>query len=219
MASLLIRFFELYGKKFDYINDAISLLEGGKYFPKKSRNWENENNPELLSIEDPYAPEIDVGLSSFGISKAKKAFEEGYEKLYSFSQKKEKNSFLSQIIYDQDVSTYRNRVVAIYGEKFRPSHFTSKKNRVCSTFQRNSNSKPNPNLNININRRNNNQKKRNTKTNNVQVKNNNNQKKNLELDDENNFPFLPHSQEKIYESSHSVLNYSELSYSSYAQLS
>jgi hypothetical protein len=58
LAELLTGFFELYGKKFDYITNAISILNGGCYFPKASRKWYHEENPEALAVEDPQNPGI-----------------------------------------------------------------------------------------------------------------------------------------------------------------
>lgn len=34
LGVLLLEFFELYGKKFDYMHDAISVKDGGKYISK-----------------------------------------------------------------------------------------------------------------------------------------------------------------------------------------
>lgn len=39
---------------FDYSN-AISVREGGSYFPKAQRGWLNRNDPTMLAIEDPFS--------------------------------------------------------------------------------------------------------------------------------------------------------------------
>jgi len=117
MATLLIRFFELYGRKFDYMTNTISILEGGKYFSKESRQWLNESNPEMLSVEDPNNPGIDVGSSCFAFSKTRAAFEDAYEKLNNFTLSQQKKSIIDQIIYDRmKIVKFRERVKSIYGE-------------------------------------------------------------------------------------------------------
>lgn len=40
LGVLLIEFFELYGRKFNFINTGIRIRDGGKYINKVSRNFE-----------------------------------------------------------------------------------------------------------------------------------------------------------------------------------
>ena len=51
--ELLIDFCELYGSEFNYISTGICVNDGGSYFSKDRRGWLNEDQPHLLSIQDP----------------------------------------------------------------------------------------------------------------------------------------------------------------------
>ena len=53
LGVLMLEFFELYGKYFNYSNTGISLRHGGSYFSKRARGWNDYNRPYLLCIEDP----------------------------------------------------------------------------------------------------------------------------------------------------------------------
>ena len=50
---LMMEFFELYGCYFNYHEVGISIRDGGSYFSKARRGWQDPNRPHLLSIEDP----------------------------------------------------------------------------------------------------------------------------------------------------------------------
>jgi len=50
----------------------------GKYLRKSEKNWKNETNPSLLSVEDPHNPDNDVGCIAFKIENAKEAFFQAY---------------------------------------------------------------------------------------------------------------------------------------------
>jgi len=56
LGVLLIEIFELYGKHFGYDETGITLRDGGTYFSKVDRGWQNERQKYLLSIEDPQDP-------------------------------------------------------------------------------------------------------------------------------------------------------------------
>lgn len=55
LGVLLIEFFELYGRNFNYINTGIRVKDGGAYVRKDDLQKEMENGyrPSLLCIEDP----------------------------------------------------------------------------------------------------------------------------------------------------------------------
>lgn len=76
---LLCGFFELYGTKFDYTNNAVSVLNGGAYITKGEKGWINPEFEEALAVEDPLVPEIDVGAASFNIRDVKAAFADGWD--------------------------------------------------------------------------------------------------------------------------------------------
>jgi len=53
LGVLMMEFFELYGCYFNYQEVGISIRDGGSYFFKARRGWQDPNRPHLLSIEDP----------------------------------------------------------------------------------------------------------------------------------------------------------------------
>ena len=53
LGVLMMEFFELYGCYFNYQEVGISIRDGGSYFSKARRGWQDSNRPHLLSIEDP----------------------------------------------------------------------------------------------------------------------------------------------------------------------
>lgn len=65
LGVLLVEFFELYGRNFNYVNTGISVKGDGGYFHKYERGWYNPMQPFCLSIEDPDDPENDVSRSSY----------------------------------------------------------------------------------------------------------------------------------------------------------
>eukprot|EP00029_Vermamoeba_vermiformis_P009637 TRINITY_DN4876_c0_g1_i1.p1 TRINITY_DN4876_c0_g1~~TRINITY_DN4876_c0_g1_i1.p1 ORF type:complete len:768 (-),score=163.29 TRINITY_DN4876_c0_g1_i1:228-2531(-) len=81
MASMLTGFFELYGSKFDYLTNVISILDGGKYFSKEEKKWTHSDALDALAVEDPQNPDNDVGLACFKIKEAKQAFAEAFATL------------------------------------------------------------------------------------------------------------------------------------------
>lgn len=56
LGVLVMEFFELYGRYFNYNEVGISLHDGGTYYNKAQRGWLDYRNPYLLSIEDPGDP-------------------------------------------------------------------------------------------------------------------------------------------------------------------
>jgi non-canonical poly(A) RNA polymerase PAPD5/7 len=68
LGVLLLEFFELYGRKFNYMKTGISIKNGGRYIPKEElqREMVDGHRPSLLCIEDPLTPGNDIGRSSYG---------------------------------------------------------------------------------------------------------------------------------------------------------
>lgn len=66
---LLIEFFELYGRKFNYMQTGIRVKDGGCYISKEEMQKEmlDGHRPSLLCIEDPLTPSNDIGRSSYGV--------------------------------------------------------------------------------------------------------------------------------------------------------
>ncbi|KAK0132975.1 Non-canonical poly(A) RNA polymerase PAPD5 [Merluccius polli] len=77
---LLIEFFELYGRHFNYLKTGIRIKDGGCYVAKDEvqKNMMDGYRPSMLYIEDPLQPENDVGRSSYGAMQVKQAFDYAY---------------------------------------------------------------------------------------------------------------------------------------------
>ena len=78
LGVLLIEFFELYGRKFNYDKLCIRVKEGGTYIKKeemaaamKSESGVPKYYPNFLSIEDPLTPSNDIGRASHGAEQVK----------------------------------------------------------------------------------------------------------------------------------------------------
>ncbi|XP_056638935.1 terminal nucleotidyltransferase 4B-like isoform X2 [Diorhabda carinulata] len=80
LGVLLIEFFELYGRKFNYVKTGIRIRDGGKYLDKDDMQKEmvDGHRPSMLCIEDPLQPSNDIGRSSYGVLQVKRAFEYAY---------------------------------------------------------------------------------------------------------------------------------------------
>jgi non-canonical poly(A) RNA polymerase PAPD5/7 len=66
MGTLLMEFFELYGKHYNYDEVGISIRRGGFYYSKRSRGWYRGGQAYLLSVEDPQDPGERLSLPSKG---------------------------------------------------------------------------------------------------------------------------------------------------------
>ncbi|XP_064610439.1 terminal nucleotidyltransferase 4B-like isoform X2 [Liolophura sinensis] len=80
LGVLLVEFFELYGRNFNYWKTGIRIKDGGSYVPKDDIQKEMENGyrPSILCIEDPLVSGNDIGRSSYGAMQVKQAFEYAY---------------------------------------------------------------------------------------------------------------------------------------------
>lgn len=87
LGVLLIEFFQLYGRQFNYQKCCIRVKNGGQYMKKEdmAAQMKAENGgsigkytPNFLSIEDPLTPSNDIGRASHGAETVKDAFEYAY---------------------------------------------------------------------------------------------------------------------------------------------
>jgi len=78
LGVLLIEFFELYGRHFNYLKTGIRVKDGGAYVIKEQVQNDNGYRTSILSIEDPFTPGNDIGRSSYGALHVKQAFEYAY---------------------------------------------------------------------------------------------------------------------------------------------
>ncbi|KAJ3766790.1 hypothetical protein FB446DRAFT_793777 [Lentinula raphanica] len=86
LGVLLVEFFELYGRMFNYGNVGISVRDGGRYFDKAQRGWGapwdvggsgyrgKERGGGLLSIEDPIDVSNDISSGSYAFPKVRATF-------------------------------------------------------------------------------------------------------------------------------------------------
>src|SRR3546814_361469 len=103
LGALLLDFLELYGKTFNYYTTAISVRDGGSYFPKRQRfEWCVPNRPWALSIENPDQTDLDVGKNSFEIRKVKRTFESAHTALSAALRSTSEESFLAYLIRPND---------------------------------------------------------------------------------------------------------------------
>ncbi|XP_078608726.1 uncharacterized protein LOC144880461 isoform X1 [Branchiostoma floridae x Branchiostoma japonicum] len=80
LGVLLIEFFELYGRNFNYLQTGIRIKDGGAYITKEEMqvNMDNGYRPSMLCIEDPLNQGNDIGRSSYGAMQVKAAFDYAY---------------------------------------------------------------------------------------------------------------------------------------------
>ncbi|KAJ2850427.1 hypothetical protein IWW36_001917 [Coemansia brasiliensis] len=81
LGVLLIEFFELYGKRFNYDNVCVSVLDNGCYLDKRQKSFYNFTQTYLLSIEDPCDTSNDVTKGTYGINRIKQTFGGAYDML------------------------------------------------------------------------------------------------------------------------------------------
>ncbi|KAL6535717.1 hypothetical protein OROHE_012561 [Orobanche hederae] len=74
LGLLLVNFFDMYGCKLNTVDVGISCNGGGVFFPKSSKGFSVEGRPFLIAIEDPQAPDNDIGKNSFNYYQARSAF-------------------------------------------------------------------------------------------------------------------------------------------------
>ncbi|XP_024150707.1 terminal nucleotidyltransferase 4B [Oryzias melastigma] len=114
---LLIEFFELYGRHFNYLKTGIRIKDGGSYVAKDEvqKNMMDGYRPSMLYIEDPLQPDNDVGRSSYGAMQVKQAFDYAFVVLHhavsqiaKYYPNNESESILGRIIrVTKEVDEYR----------------------------------------------------------------------------------------------------------------
>ncbi|KAJ1455249.1 hypothetical protein M885DRAFT_483838 [Pelagophyceae sp. CCMP2097] len=104
LGALLLEFFELYSRDFNFVTTGICVRGDGSYFPKQGRGWFYQNRPMLLAIENPDDAKFDVGKNSFAINRIKRAFEQAHLHLTVALTARDwdKSSLLASIIYPDD---------------------------------------------------------------------------------------------------------------------
>ncbi|GAA6061089.1 hypothetical protein JCM10212_006290 [Sporobolomyces blumeae] len=78
---LFLEFLEYYGKHFNFDEAGITLKGRGGYFNKHDKGWFRNNQPYLLSIEDPNDPQNDVSGGSHNIIRVRQTLAGGFDTL------------------------------------------------------------------------------------------------------------------------------------------
>uniref|UniRef100_A0A7N2LTA1 PAP-associated domain-containing protein n=1 Tax=Quercus lobata TaxID=97700 RepID=A0A7N2LTA1_QUELO len=65
LGILLVHFFDFYGRKLNTSDVGVSCKGAETFFLKSNKGFTNKGRPFLLAIEDPQAPENDIGKNSF----------------------------------------------------------------------------------------------------------------------------------------------------------
>ncbi|XP_062922969.1 terminal nucleotidyltransferase 4B [Mobula hypostoma] len=127
LGVLLIEFFELYGRHFNYLKTGIRINDGGSYVAKDEvqKNMTDGYRPSMLYIEDPLQQGNDVGRSSYGAMQVKQAFDYAYvvlshavSPIAKFYPNKECESILGRIIrVTQEVADYRTWIQEHWGSQ------------------------------------------------------------------------------------------------------
>ncbi|KAJ1960617.1 hypothetical protein IWQ62_004160, partial [Dispira parvispora] len=87
LGVLLVEFFELYGKTFNYLTTGIRTSGKGSYFDKR-RSVHNENDPRLrLCIEDPQDPSNNISRGTFKMHEIKHTFSGAFDVLTAYIYK------------------------------------------------------------------------------------------------------------------------------------
>ncbi|CAD6237523.1 unnamed protein product [Miscanthus lutarioriparius] len=81
LGILLVRFFYFYGRKLNHWDVGISCNTSRTFFLKSDKDFMNHDRPHLLAIQDPMAPDNDIGKNSFNYFKVKSAFSKAYSVL------------------------------------------------------------------------------------------------------------------------------------------
>uniref|UniRef100_A0A3P9J2E5 Terminal nucleotidyltransferase 4A n=1 Tax=Oryzias latipes TaxID=8090 RepID=A0A3P9J2E5_ORYLA len=127
LGMLLIEFFELYGRHFNYLKTGIRIRNGGAYMAKEEmmKAMTNGYRPSMLCIEDPLLPGNDVGRGSYGAMQVKQVFDYAYailshavSPLARSYPNKDCESTLGRIIrLTQEVIDYREWIIKKWGGK------------------------------------------------------------------------------------------------------
>ncbi|XP_056617820.1 terminal nucleotidyltransferase 4A-like [Triplophysa dalaica] len=127
LGILLIEFFELYGRHFNYLKMGIRVKDGGAVLAKEEimKALNNGHRPSMLCIEDPNLPGNDVGRSSYGAMQVKEVFNYAYLILShavlplsrSYPNRNMESTLGRIIKVTQEVITFREWIIQQWGKR------------------------------------------------------------------------------------------------------
>eukprot|EP00012_Vannella_robusta_P001798 CAMPEP_0206189626 /NCGR_PEP_ID=MMETSP0166-20121206/4280_1 /ASSEMBLY_ACC=CAM_ASM_000260 /TAXON_ID=95228 /ORGANISM="Vannella robusta, Strain DIVA3 518/3/11/1/6" /LENGTH=1101 /DNA_ID=CAMNT_0053605577 /DNA_START=24 /DNA_END=3331 /DNA_ORIENTATION=+ len=97
LGTLLLGFFELYGKLFDYSTVGISLCEADGFFTRDDSCYKHYGPAQLL-IVDPLCPSNNIASGTFAMYRVKQAFANGYNTLTDRFSSPYTPSYLSRLL-------------------------------------------------------------------------------------------------------------------------
>ncbi|KAL3859774.1 hypothetical protein ACJMK2_009968 [Sinanodonta woodiana] len=133
LGILLVEFFELYGRNFNYLTTGIRIKNGGSYVKRDeiNKDLDNGHRPSVVCIEDPLNPGNDIGRSSYGMMQVKQAFEYAYVTLtgvllqQNIQAADSKESILGRIVRVTDeVVAYRKWVLENFSDEVKQDYIT-----------------------------------------------------------------------------------------------
>uniref|UniRef100_A0A671SM46 polynucleotide adenylyltransferase n=1 Tax=Sinocyclocheilus anshuiensis TaxID=1608454 RepID=A0A671SM46_9TELE len=141
LGILLIEFFELYGRHFNYLKTGIREI---------MKVMENRYRPSMLCIEDPNLPGNDVGRSSYGAMQVKEVFNYAYlvlsHAVYPLSRSypnRNMESTLGRIIkVTQEVIDYREWIIQQRGNRHNARMMDIKEEQTSSEDQQRDSTSP-----------------------------------------------------------------------------
>ncbi|KAL9232429.1 hypothetical protein vseg_007543 [Gypsophila vaccaria] len=81
LGVLLVKFFEFYAHKLNTWDVGVSCNGRGTFFLKSKKGFQQNGRPFLICIQDPQAPENDIGKSSYNYFQIRSAFMMAYSSL------------------------------------------------------------------------------------------------------------------------------------------
>ncbi|XP_024524838.1 non-canonical poly(A) RNA polymerase PAPD5 [Selaginella moellendorffii] len=112
LGVLLLDFFDLFGRSLNIREVGVSCADGGRFFSKVSKGFVDYKRPFLLAVEDPQAPENDIGKNSFQIPKIRAAFVLAHRLLATTTANTGNTGILGRIIRGDSILTNRKRATA-----------------------------------------------------------------------------------------------------------
>lgn len=141
LGVLLVKFFEFYGRNFDYVNYGISIKNGGELLTKLKLPCSSVymRRPSLLCIEDPFYSDVNVARTVYRFSEIRHAFDEAFVLLSSdlaanttnvINDCANQSILCCNVKVTDEFIEYRKRMQNQWNQKF-SDNFTNSVNYAC----------------------------------------------------------------------------------------